>query len=103
MCNATTIGQKFSAWVSRERLGEEASGCWLDSARGRYIGEEVQSFATSYGWTLLHLSADDEYYCEAWDEAEAWLNENVADEHHYFGSNESGDWGLWPIDDDSDD
>ncbi len=91
MCNATQ---------DIERIGAEAAGCWLDCSRGIYIGEEVQEYALAYGWSGPRVNSDGEWYHDAYDEAENYLNNNIADDNHYFGCNESGDWGLWPIDDD---
>ena len=88
-------------------------GCYLDSARGVYIGEEIQASAALHGWApadgeipcdhdkcrwwVAH-SEDDHgtHYHEATTEAEDHLNGLTADDV-WFGSNESGDWGLWPL------
>jgi len=78
-----------------KRCGPEDSGCWLDSARGQYIGEAVQEIAADHGWAGERLEVDHEHYCEAWDEAENWLNEHAAPDGFSFCSNECGDWGLW--------
>lgn len=71
-------------------------GCWLDSARGIYIGQSVQEYAKEMGWTGQYEDIDSEFFSEAWNEAEQYLNslpDLPADV--YFGSNENGDWGLW--------
>jgi hypothetical protein len=71
-------------------------GCYFDSHRGIYIGEAVQDLAAENGWTSEPLSADHEFYCEAWEEAEAFMNDNFPVDGHYWGSNDgSCDWGLW--------
>jgi hypothetical protein len=85
-------------------------GCYFDSARGVYIGEAVQQLAASHGWKysaqfeMVNLAdtdgSDSEAYPWAWDEAEDFLNGLTA-EGVYFGSSESGDWGLWAVEDDS--
>ena len=102
-------------------------GCYLDSARGVYIGEAVQASATLHGWSpantgvvggvipsdhedcktgwtargraiFMSHSEDDHgvLYDEATTEAEDYLNGLTADDV-WFGSTESGDWGLWPL------
>lgn len=98
------------------REAEASFGCWLDSARGVYIGEEVQKFAQDCGWEdeLIPcdhqrcdgLSPDNQheeiehgdFYPEAAVDAEDWLNGVIAPEGYFFGHDESGDWGLWPTD-----
>ena len=52
--------------------------------RGTFTGEAVQDLATSYGWTGEELPADNEFYNEAIDEAEDWLNDNVAEDGSVF-------------------
>lgn len=75
-------------------------GPYADSSRGIYIGERIQSIAADKGWDGGMADADDEFYHAATDEAEDWLNENIADDEHVFGTNEGGDWGYWPIEGD---
>ena len=42
--------------------------------------------ATGLGWTGVHPTEDDiDAMMDATDEAEQWLNENIADEQHAFG------------------
>jgi len=76
-------------------------GCYFDGNRGIYIGEHVQSMAYNNGWRPKRdmVPHDDEFYHEAIDEAEDFLNDlpGVLD-GLAFGSTDSGDWGLWPID-----
>ena len=86
-------------------------GCYLDSARGVYIGEAVQASALLHGWApeegmvpceheeceTAHEEADHgTFYHEATIEAEDFLNGLTADDV-WFGPTESGDWGLWPL------
>jgi len=86
-------------------------GCYLDSARGVYIGEAVQASAALHGWApadgvvacdheeceTAHEEADHgTLYHEATIEAEDFLNGLTADDV-WFGATESGDWGLWPL------
>ena len=90
-------------------------GCYLDSARGVYIGEEIQASAALHGWApeapegvvpCDHEECErgqphEEFdhgilYDEATTEAEDFLNGLTADDV-WFGPTESGDWGLWPL------
>lgn len=79
----------------------DQQGCWLDSCRGIYLGEAVQDIAESYGWQGERLDVSSEFYHEAIDEAEGFLQQ-FAPEGFYFGSNKNGDWGLWRSDDNQD-
>ena len=79
------------------------TGCYFDGARGTYIGECVQQLAMSHGWKysaqwemVYQCDTDGEEYTWAWDEAEEFLNGLTAD-GVWFGANESGDWGLWVV------
>jgi hypothetical protein len=79
---------------------EYKPGCFFDGSRGKYIGTEVQKLAESNGWDPgydLITDPDDEDYLEATAEAEDWLNDFVVTEGHYWGYNEYGDFGLWPM------
>ena len=74
---------------------------------GIYIGQDVQALACEKGWRYsasvqMVMKDDDdengEAYTEAWDEAEEWLNINIAEDDHYFGSQPMagcGCWGYW--------
>ena len=91
-------------------------GCYFDSARGIYIGEGIQEVAASlYGWNpdggtipcdhedckQPHEEIDHgTHYHEATNEAEDHLNGLTSDDVS-FGSTESGDWGLWPLEEDT--
>ena len=81
-------------------------GCFFDNARGwGEIHGLVQDFAREYGWKAecdgINGDSDDFliWQTEATDEAEAYLND-LTDGTVWFGSSESGDWGLWPMDSD---
>ena len=52
--------------------------------RGRYAGQAIQELAQSYGWTGEYLDADSEFYNEAQDEAEEYLNNRFARNGNYF-------------------
>lgn len=79
--------------------GADMMGPYADSARGVYMGERIQQIAFDNGWNGESADANDTYYDEATDEAEDFLNDNLADEDHYFGVSEQGDWGYWKIED----
>lgn len=79
-------------------LDPKDAGCWFDSHRGIYIGEAVQEVAQSYGWTGPLVTKEEEFYCEAWEEADQFLD-SICPEHFWFGGNDNGDWGMWRDDD----
>jgi hypothetical protein len=79
------------------------TGCWFDSSRGIYIGEAVIELAESHGFRIQskdrkNRNPTGEFYSELWDEAEDYM-EQFAPLGFFFGSNESGDWGLWEEED----
>lgn len=47
---------------------------------GSYMGERVQRVAESFGWSGEFVSHNEEFYCEAWDEATQFLHSIPADE-----------------------
>ena len=89
------------------------TGVISDCHNGIYIGQDVQAFACERGWKYspqfeMVMKDDDdenvaatgegETYTWAWDEAEQFLNDKVAEENHYFGSQPMagcGCWGYW--------
>ncbi len=93
--------------MKQTKFSPSEAGCWFDCARGIYIGEAVIDAAVHYGFeyeletnTAETNITEHEHYHEIWDEAEAYLNE-LAPEGYYFGSTQDGgDWGLWPIEED---
>lgn len=95
------------------------AGCWIDGHWGRFGSSRLLSIADDYNWpgyndsdlliAINCLSSDegcDEYIrnpfgcicveiiCDAADEAEAWLNDNVAPEGFSFGWYD-GEFFLW--------
>ena len=90
-------------------------GVIFECQLGIYIGEAVQSLANTYGWRFSpqfsmvmkdDIDLGDESYTWAWDEAEEYLNTNVAEDNHYFGSHPMagcGCWGYWEIIDEGED
>jgi hypothetical protein len=100
-----------------KEFGVADSGVWWDSARGwADIGELIQMGAQELGWAEMpvmgvhdvkgdycsrYVHQEDDHaahFDQAIDEAEEFMN-TLADAEHYFGSTESGDWGLWAFDD----
>jgi hypothetical protein len=71
--------------MSKVKFTKADVGCWVDDARGRYMGERIQEIAASYGWTSEKLDFDHELYYEAWDEAVDYL-QSLCDETVYFTS-----------------
>lgn len=81
--------------ITKNDYSKTDCGCYLDGNRGIYLGESVQRWAKDHGWTGERLQSDHEFYFDAWDEANAYMNENYPVENCYWGENENGDWGLW--------
>ena len=64
------------------------------------MGEAIIEFAESYGFILQceeDSTPDGEFYHEAVDDAENFLNENVAEEGYMFGMGECGDFMYMPV------
>ncbi len=100
---------------------KKQAGCYADSARGIYIGQDVViPMAENYGFVLELCDCEYchahrlgniydtgweisrcEWYNEIWDEAENRLN-TLCEDGIYFGSTENGDWGLWLTKDEED-
>jgi hypothetical protein len=89
--------------VTATRFTTADIGCYFDGARGIYIGEAIQEMAQAHGWSFVGwVGPEFGHYHEATAEAEDYLNTLTADDVS-FGSNESGDWGLWHLcEDDTD-
>ena len=99
---------------------EIEEGCIFDGLRGIYIPYHIVRFAIDLGfnpsdeWKELVKEAQEkkedegEYliYHYEWIEeevlnAEDWLNAEIADEDHYFGTILDGDdWGYWKVEED---
>lgn len=93
----TKTKTKISFLIRKEISLQE--GCIFDSARGQYIGQAVIELAELCGMTIEdERTPEHEFYFEAWDDAENWLNSHIATQGFYFGSNESGDFGYWRTD-----
>lgn len=63
------------------------TGCTFDNHRGIYMGEAIIKLAESYGmpYDESDRTPEDEFYFEHVEEAENWLNKNVAEERFMFG------------------
>ena len=74
------------------------TGCIFDNHHGIYMGEAIIELAESYG--MKHeeeRTPEHEFYCEAIEDAENFLNNNVAEEGYCFGFGECGDFMYMPI------
>lgn len=81
---------------------------YISSSRGsKEIGNIIQKTAIDYKWKGLsgnskvtkYISESPEDFENATEEAEEYLNKNLAPDGYYFGYNEdSGDFGLWRLD-----
>lgn len=83
--------------------GEGHAGCWLDNCRGVYMGEAIISEAITHGFKYemdgpLCRYSDREDYMHLWHEADTFMDQFAAP-GFWFGSNDNGDWGLWPCED----
>jgi hypothetical protein len=68
------------------------AGCYIQGSWGQYAMGRLCSFAESQGWVNEYSVNEDsqkdidlDLLVELADEAELWLNENVAPENHSFG------------------
>jgi hypothetical protein len=81
-------------------------GCYVDSARGIYAIDAIARFAKSHGYDVRNgmdqlplMLSDYEFAGELEDEIDDYMNRQFDVEGAFWGRNESGDWGLWEIDD----
>ena len=87
-------------------------GCYVDGARGIYAIDKIVRFAVDqgfvltgedeYGEPLSDMSkslSDYEFKDELEDQIDEFMNNNWPVSSAYWGRNESGDWGLWDIQD----
>ena len=110
--NQTGIGEYKMVVSAKCCHSKIPVGVISDCHNGIYIGEDVQALAYERGWIYnsqfpMVMKNDDtlelETYTWAWDEAEQFLNDNVAEESHYFGSQPMagcGCWGYWKVEED---
>jgi hypothetical protein len=94
------------------------AGCYVDGARGIYSTDAIVDFARDHGATIEHDIDGTSRYLESCDHAETcfdsefagcefnnefedaatdWMNDHFPVNGHYWGRAETGDWGLWPI------
>ena len=70
-----------------EKVPASDAGCWVDGHWGHYGPERVQELAAALGWTGERIGPDDDVdaYMDATDDAERWMNDNVAADGYVFG------------------
>lgn len=76
------------------------TGCVFDNHRGIYMGEAIIELAESYGFILQtpeDKTNSGEFHWEAVEDAETFLNNNVAEKNHLFGYGPCGDFMYMPI------
>lgn len=66
------------------------TGCYVDGAHGIFAPRQVCLIASAHGWsgnvpTDNDCRDDSDYAVDQAEEAEAWLNENVAEGDKAFG------------------
>jgi len=86
--------------TATSNMPELEPGLYYDCARGRYIGEAVQQLAQEYGWTAEYCDSDGEFYYDAWDDAERFLQDFAPDGFYCGTHDDDGSWGVWRIADD---
>lgn len=73
------------------------AGCWVDGHWGQFGSSRVIQLANEFGWTGYIIDdqpEDYEFIHDIADEAEEWMNNNVAPDGHSFGWFD-GEWFLW--------
>lgn len=65
-------------------------GCYIDGTHGIYAPRRLCMIAYEYGWsggvpTDEQCRSESDFAMEMAEEAEAWLNENVAEDGNAFG------------------
>ena len=79
------------------QFSPQDEGVWFACQRGIYIGEAIQEAATRQGWKGETLGVDGEFYSEATDEAENYL-QDLASDGYYFGTKEGCCcWGMFQL------
>lgn len=61
------------------------AGCWIDGHWGWRGSFRVIELAHEFGWPGDTSLIPEEFVHEIADEAEAWMNNNVAPDGHSFG------------------
>lgn len=97
--------------MNSERLIPSDAGCWIDGHWGRYAITNLLAIAESEGWPGMDaelasaIRCNDAEFCSdscccqeiivsAADEAEAWMNANLAPAGYSFGWHD-GEFFLW--------
>lgn len=91
--------------VPTNRILTSDAGCWIDGHWGHYGPARLIEIAHNFGYEkdgamcqeYLYGDASSlkcEFIVEAADEAEAWMNANVAPAGFSFGWHD-GEWFLW--------
>lgn len=93
---------------SKPTYGAKEAGCWFDNCRGIYQGEAIIEEAIAHGFVIedpenllgpcrrYSDALDPQFYHDLTEESEEHMQQFAAD-GYAFGYSESGDWGLWPI------
>lgn len=92
------------------QLGSDRdAGCYVDGAQGIYAIDRIVEIAKAHGFEAICPACDAgdptnvEEHCdhsnELENECDAYMNEYFPVDGRYWGRNDNGDWGLWPIDD----
>ena len=99
---------------------EFVEGCIFDGSRGIYIPYNVVNFAIDLGFNPSdewkeqvkraqekgedeedYLTHNYEWIFDEMENAEDWLNAEIADDEHYFGNViDNTDWGYWKVEED---
>ena len=99
---------------------EFVEGCIFDGSRGIYIPYNVFNFAIDLGFNPSdewkeqvkraqekgedeedYLTHNYEWIFDEMENAEDWLNAEIADDEHYFGNViDNTDWGYWKVEED---
>src|ERR1700745_779932 len=101
--------------METKQISPEEAGCWIDGHTGHYGSARLILIATGLGWQDEEaLNAAIEYYAnwgivdadwdidpnyihDAADDAERWMNDNIAPEGYCFVC-EDGEFFLFPFD-----
>lgn len=74
------------------------TGCIFDNHRGIYMGEAIIELAEEWGMKYeTDRTPDSEFYFEAIESAEYYLNKFVAEDGYMFGFGPCGDFMYMPI------
>ena len=112
-CAAIELLRSAEAGASRHHVYTfRDAGCYVDGACGIYAIDDIVAIARDHGASLPRdcgCDHDGSYFksefasCE-WaheyeDNASDFMNSTCPVDHHTWGRNENGDWGLWTDED----